>query len=114
CAMRRSPFRSIHDFVHVPRSSATALALVVALALTVGPGAGPAQAARRLSVVASVGDLGAIAREVLGSAGDVTVLAKATQDPHFVDARPNLVLALNRADALLSMGLDYEVGWLPV
>ncbi|HEY2899223.1 MAG TPA: metal ABC transporter substrate-binding protein [Polyangia bacterium] len=70
--------------------------------------------ASKLRVVATVGDLGAIAREVLGDAGDVVVLARPTQDPHFVDARPNLVLELNRADALVSMGLDYEVGWLPV
>jgi zinc/manganese transport system substrate-binding protein len=73
-----------------------------------------AQASSKLHVIATVGDLGAIAREVLGDAGDVVVLAKPTQDPHFVDARPNLILDLNRADALVSMGLDYEVGWLPV
>ena len=29
---------------------------------------------------------------------------------HLVDARPNLILDLNRADASLSMGIDYEVG----
>jgi zinc/manganese transport system substrate-binding protein len=70
-------------------------------------------AAKSLHVVATVGDLGAIAREVLGG-GEVTVLARPTQDPHFVDAKPNLILDLNRADALLAMGLDYEIGWLPV
>jgi zinc/manganese transport system substrate-binding protein len=74
----------------------------------------PARAASKLNVIATVGDLGAIAREVLGDGGQVVVLAKPTQDPHFVDARPNLILDLNRADALVSMGLDYEVGWLPV
>jgi zinc/manganese transport system substrate-binding protein len=79
-----------------------------------GARAHPARAAGKLHVVATVGDLGAIAREVLGAGGDVTVLARPTQDPHFVDARPNLILDLNRADALVSMGLDYEVGWLPV
>jgi zinc/manganese transport system substrate-binding protein len=69
---------------------------------------------KALHVVATVGDLGAIAREVLGREAEITVLAKPTQDPHFVDARPNLVLELNRADALCAMGLDYEIGWLPV
>jgi len=86
-------------------------ALILAAAAVGGSGA---RAASKLRVVATVGDLGAIAREVLGDAGDVVVLAKPTQDPHFVDARPNLILDLNRADALVSMGLDYEVGWLPV
>ncbi len=85
-----------------------------AVALASIGGAPAAQAASKLHVIATVGDLGAIARDVLGSAGDVVVLAKPTQDPHFVDARPNLILDLNRADALVSMGLDYEVGWLPV
>ena len=73
-----------------------------------------ARATTRLRVVVTVGDLAAIAREVLGDRGDVVLLARPTQDPHFVDARPNLILDLNRADALVSMGLDYEVGWLPV
>lgn len=93
------------------------LVVLAALLAAAGPGPGvslPARAAGRLHVVTTVGDLGAIAREVLGDAGDVVVLARATQDPHFVDARPNLILDLNRADVLVSMGLDYEVGWLPV
>jgi zinc/manganese transport system substrate-binding protein len=92
------------------------LSLFLILAPLLGTGAdiAPARAASKLRVVATVGDLGAIAREVLGDAGEVVVLAKPTQDPHFVDARPNLILDLNRADALVSMGLDYEVGWLPV
>jgi zinc/manganese transport system substrate-binding protein len=91
----------------------------VVIGLLVAPRSGhgavpPAGAAPRLRVIATVGDLAAIAREVLGPAGDVVVLAKPTQDPHFVDARPNLILDLEHADALVSMGLDYEVGWLPV
>lgn len=71
-------------------------------------------AGRPLRVVVAVSDLGAIAHEILGPNATITVLAKATQDPHFVDARPSLILDLNRADAICVMGLDYEVGWLPV
>jgi zinc/manganese transport system substrate-binding protein len=95
------------------RRQRLAFLLVLAVGLALGMSA-RAHAASKLHVIATVGDLGAIAREVLGDAGDVVVLAKPTQDPHFVDARPNLILDLNRADALVSMGLDYEVGWLPV
>ena len=98
----------------VSRSGLLPLVLFLAPLLGALSGAAPARAAAKLRVVATVGDLGAIAREVLGDAGEVVVLAKPTQDPHFVDARPNLILDLNRADALVSMGLDYEVGWLPV
>jgi zinc/manganese transport system substrate-binding protein len=68
----------------------------------------------KVNIVATVTDLGAIAREVVGDQGSVTVLARPTQDPHFVDARPNLMLSLNRADALILIGAELEVGWLPV
>jgi zinc/manganese transport system substrate-binding protein len=94
--------------------SRSLLVFLAPLAAGVGVDLAPAHAASKLHVIATVGDLGAIAREVLGDGGEVVVLAKPTQDPHFVDARPNLILDLNRADALVSMGLDYEVGWLPV
>src|ERR1044071_5813760 len=70
--------------------------------------------AKNLRVVTTVGDLGAIAKAVLGQGSDVTVIAKPTQDPHFVDAKPSLIVDLNRSDALCLMGLDYEIGWLPV
>jgi zinc/manganese transport system substrate-binding protein len=43
----------------------------------------------------------------------VTSVSRGYQDPHFVEAKPSLVLALNRADALVHVGLDLEVGWLP-
>ena len=90
----------------VPSSIARCLA-VAGVLLAAAP-------ANALHVVATVNDLGAIAREVVGSEGDVTVLARPTQDPHFVDARPNLMLSLNKADALVLVGAELEVGWLPV
>lgn len=75
--------------------------------------AGPSGASADLRVVATVADLGTLAREIGGSHATVTILALPTQDPHFVDARPNLALELSRADLLLTVGLDLEVGWLP-
>lgn len=71
----------------------------------------PAHAA--LNVVTSVPDLAALAKAVGGDKVNVTALASPSQDPHFVDARPNLALVLNRADLLIAVGLDLEVGWLP-
>ncbi|MCC6994033.1 MAG: zinc ABC transporter substrate-binding protein [Deltaproteobacteria bacterium] len=73
----------------------------------------PARAHAKLAIVATVPDLGALAREIGGDRVSVTTLALPTQDPHFVDARPNLALALNKADLLMSIGLGLEVGWLP-
>ena len=43
----------------------------------------------------------------------VTSLALSTQDPHFVDAKPSLALDINRADLLIAIGLQLEIGWLP-
>lgn len=74
----------------------------------------PLAAEAKVKVVATLPSLAAIAREIGGDAVDVTSLAYATQDPHFVDARPHLVLALNRADLLIVNGLGLESGWLPV
>ena len=66
-----------------------------------------------LKVVATLPDLAALAKAVGGDKVEVTALALPTQDPHFVDAKPNLALALNRADLLIAAGLDLEIGWLP-
>ena len=66
-----------------------------------------------LKVVASLPDLAAIAQAVGGEHVRVTSLALSTQDPHFVDAKPNLALELSRADLLVAIGLELEVGWLP-
>lgn len=73
----------------------------------------PASAAPPLLVVCTVPELAAIARFVGGEAVDVRSLAEPGQDPHFIDARPNLALLLSKADALVAIGLDLEVGWLP-
>lgn len=67
----------------------------------------------KVSVVATLPDLAAIASEVGGEHVFVTALAPASQDPHYVDPKPSLILPLNRADLLIVNGLDLEVGWLP-
>jgi zinc/manganese transport system substrate-binding protein len=67
----------------------------------------------KLNVVATTGDFGAIAKTIGGNKVDVTVLAKPTEDPHFVDAKPSLIVKLNRADAVIEGGAELELGWLP-
>ena len=71
----------------------------------------PAQAA--LKVVSSIPILGSLAKEVGGDRVEVQSLAKGYQDPHFVEAKPSLMLVLNHADLLLHVGLELEIGWLP-
>jgi len=71
------------------------------------------QADAQLRVVATTPDLASLAREVGGSAVNVTALAKPTEDPHFVDAKPSHIVTLNRADVLIEGGAELELGWLP-
>lgn len=67
----------------------------------------------KLNVVATLPDYGAVAREIGGDKVDVTVLAKPTEDPHFVDARPSFIVKLRNADVLIEGGAELEMGWLP-
>jgi zinc/manganese transport system substrate-binding protein len=69
--------------------------------------------ARKLNVVATTPDLAALATAIGGDAVDVKALAKPTEDPHFVDAKPSHIVTLNRADVLIEGGAELEVGWLP-
>jgi len=72
-----------------------------------------ATAFAKLNVVATTPEFGALAREIGGDKVEVFTIAKPTEDPHFVDARPSFVVKLNRADALIEGGAELELGWLP-
>ncbi|HTL15678.1 MAG TPA: metal ABC transporter substrate-binding protein [Patescibacteria group bacterium] len=67
----------------------------------------------KLNVVATTPDFASIASAIGGNEVAITTLAKPTEDPHFVDAKPSFIMKLNRADALIEGGADLEIGWLP-
>ena len=67
----------------------------------------------KLNVVATLPDFGSLAREIGGDKINLVVLAKATEDPHFVDARPSFVVSMRSADVLIDGGAELELGWLP-
>src|SRR4051812_2023904 len=73
----------------------------------------PAAPASKLTVVPPPPALGALAREIGGDRVDVKTLAKPTEDPHFVDAKPSHIVTLNRADVLIEGGAELEQGWMP-
>ena len=75
--------------------------------------AGSARAAGPLNVMTTTEDLAAIAREVGGDKVTVDSMARGYQDPHFVEAKPSFVLKLNKADLLIAVGRELEIGWLP-
>ena len=64
-------------------------------------------------VVATTEDLASLTREVGGDRVTVEALARGYQDPHFVEPKPSYILKLQRADLLVVVGRDLEVGWLP-
>lgn len=69
--------------------------------------------ARPVRVVATVPDLGSLVREVGGEHVTVTVLAKGTEDPHVIEAKPSFIKALSQADMYVQVGLEAESGWAP-
>src|SRR6266581_4559579 len=73
----------------------------------------PLSAQAKLNVVATLPDFGSLAREIGGDKINIIVLAKATEDPHFVDARPSFVVKLRQAEMLIDGGAELELGWLP-
>jgi ABC-type Zn uptake system ZnuABC Zn-binding protein ZnuA len=75
--------------------------------------AGTAAAASKLNVVTTTEDLAALAREIGGDRINVDSIAKGYQDPHFVEPKPSFVLKLQKADLLVVVGLQLEIGWLP-
>lgn len=89
--------------------------LTIILAIALFPLAVPSTAAHAepLRVVASIETLAELARAVGGKNVQVESLARGYQDPHFVEAKPSLLVPLSRADLLVYVGLDLEVGWLP-
>lgn len=67
----------------------------------------------KLSVVATTPDLADLARRVGGERVTVDSLAKGTEDLHAIPQRPSFVPRLNRADAVVALGLDAEHAFLP-
>src|SRR5712691_12263977 len=71
------------------------------------------QAADQLHVITSTQDLASLASEIGGDHITVDSIAKGYQDPHFVEAKPSFILKLQRADVLIAVGRELEIGWLP-
>jgi ABC-type Zn uptake system ZnuABC Zn-binding protein ZnuA len=69
--------------------------------------------ARPVAVCATTPELGSLVRTIGGPDVSVTVFAKATEDPHYVEPRLSFVTTLADADLVFVNGMELEVGWLP-
>jgi len=72
-----------------------------------------AQAQGKLNVIAATEDLASIGREIGGDRISIESIARGYQDPHFVEAKPSFILKLQKADLLIVVGRELEIGWLP-
>src|SRR5215471_21659320 len=73
----------------------------------------PRAALAKVHVVTTIETFADLARKVRGDRVDVKSLSRGYMDPHFVEPKPSLVIDLNRADLLIHVGLELEIGWLP-
>ena len=87
--------------------SAAALVALSATPFAASPPAAP------LKVVTTTADLGALAREVGGERVEVVSLANPTADPHQIEPKPSYIVQVNKADVLIAVGRELEIGWLP-
>lgn len=67
----------------------------------------------KLAVVTTTPDLASIVSEIGGDDVKVSSVAKGTQDPHYIEAKPSYMLNVSRADLVVSVGLELEIGYLP-
>ncbi len=66
-----------------------------------------------IQIVTTTQDLAALAEAVGGEYVKVQSLTPGTRDPHFAVAKPSMKRKVFRADLLLIIGADMEIGWLP-
>lgn len=90
--------------------AATIVSIALVLATLTPP---PVQAAGKLQIITATTDLASLAQEVGGDRINVESIARGYQDPHYVEAKPSFLLKLRKADLLIVVGLELEIGWLP-
>lgn len=95
------------------RKASTVICQVLQLVTAFWLLASSASVQAKLNVVATLPDYGAIAEAIGGNKVKITTIARGTEDPHFVDARPSFIRVLNQADVLAEGGAELEIGWLP-
>ena len=83
------------------------------LAIAVLSTVGAASTSAAVNVVATTSSMGMLARTVGGDAVKITVLSPPDRDAHYLLARPSMMVALRRADLLIAVGAELEIGWLP-
>jgi zinc/manganese transport system substrate-binding protein len=69
--------------------------------------------ADKLKLVTSIPDLADMARRIGGDLVEVSSIATGVEDIHAVPMKPSFAVTLNRADAVIVVGLDAEHAFMP-
>jgi ABC-type Zn uptake system ZnuABC Zn-binding protein ZnuA len=77
------------------------------------PGLSAAASSDPLKVVATIPDLADIAREIGGDRVEVTSICRGRENAHAVVVRPSHLVALNKADLFVQVGLSLETAFVP-
>lgn len=67
----------------------------------------------KLNVVATTADIAALVTVVASDSINLSQIAKGSQDPHYIEAKPSFMVKMRDADLVIANGLSLEVGWLP-
>ncbi|MBM3252940.1 MAG: zinc ABC transporter substrate-binding protein [Candidatus Omnitrophica bacterium] len=69
----------------------------------------PLRAEEMIKIVTTTSDLASIAKEIGKDRIQVNSLSKGTQDPHFIEVRPSMVMKLKDVDLLILIGMDLDI-----
>lgn len=72
----------------------------------------PTLAFAKLHVATTTADLAALVEKVGQDKVDVFSVAKGTQDPHQIEAKPSFMVKLRGSDLIIAHGLELETAWL--
>jgi ABC-type Zn uptake system ZnuABC Zn-binding protein ZnuA len=109
---RSKPFQEISMPRSLTKTRFTAIASSLALVFSLFyPVIGRADS--KIRIMTATTDLASLAQEIGGDKVDVESVARGYQDPHFVDPKPSFLLKLSKAELLIVVGLELEIGWLP-
>lgn len=71
-----------------------------------------ATALAKLKVVATTSDMEALVKAVGGDNLEISSIAKGTQDPHQIEAKPSYMVKMRAADLVVAQGLELESAWI--
>ncbi len=84
------------------------------LALLLGLALAAQEAPKAHVITTTTPDLATLCRAIGGDRVEVRSIVVGPQDPHYLDPRPTFLYAISRAELVVEVGRQLEIGWWPV